>query len=163
MVGFLPGQAEFEVGSPTPVHFTLLVVMVLPGAVPEHAPSLPLVLKDSPEVVVADVLEVLTEPEFEIPGEAKVTVAVTAQVMAGFGGGLDAAPAVTPDTAITLTGIAIAAAITSILRIMCAPCSPVSPRILKSGDDCPQRDMTELGDAAKVEAQHSDPPRRNDS
>ena len=26
----------------------------------------------------------------------------------------------------------------------------------------PQRVMTELGDAAKVEAQHSDPPRRND-
>src|ERR1700677_278767 len=162
MVGVLPGQAVFELGVCTPVHLTLLEVMVLSGALPVHAPSLPLVLKDSPEVVVLEVFEVLTEPAFEIPGAANVTVAVTAQVMAGSGGGLDAAPAVTPETAITLTGIAIAAAITSILRIMCAPCSPVSPRILRSGDGCPPtcHDRTRRRREGRGSTFRSPPPQR---
>ncbi|HEY5097216.1 MAG TPA: hypothetical protein VII46_04175 [Acidimicrobiales bacterium] len=91
--------------------------MLLPVPPPVHPPP-----KVVAEVVVVDVFAGLADPAFEIPGGANVTVALTLHVTAGSGGvGAFLAPATPPVTATTLTGMAIAAAITSILRIMCAP------------------------------------------
>ena len=111
------------------------------GAEPEQAGSPATVPNVSPEVVVVDVFDVVTDPGFEIPGGANVMVALILHVTAGSGGGLTfVAPAVMPVTAITLTGIAIAAATTSILRIMCAPWfSHVSGELSSQTTFVPQR------------------------
>jgi hypothetical protein len=114
-----------------PLHFEFFEVIVLPGLLPPVVQLLTLglvtsLLKVVAVVVVADVVAVVVFPPTLRPAPAKVIVPDAAQLMGVGGSGLTAAPA-TPlpiaPAASAEAGIATAAAITSILRIiLIAPC-----------------------------------------
>ena len=137
-----------------PVHFTVAVLMVSLGRVPAWVD--PQADPDSvPPVVVVDVvMAVVREPFLVIPGAAKWTIPVNAQVMGVL------APAtldvLTRATAPALAGMAIAAATKRSLRIMSAPCSSMSPWICSRATGVPDKRYLRNGES--IEPLSPDPP-----
>jgi len=85
--------------------------MVFAGPDPVQPPP-----KVGAEIVENDFFAAPTEPAFDIPGGANMTLELTLHVTGGSAGPA-AAALVTPVTAVTLSGIAIAAATTRLFRI----------------------------------------------
>jgi hypothetical protein len=95
------------------LHLTVLLDTIVSEFVPVQPPLA--VVVD----VVVDLLDDSTEPILLSPGAGKVTDPVTEHVVGFTTGALaPATPEVTATPATTLTGMAIAAATNSILRIM---------------------------------------------
>ena len=98
------------------MQWTVAVWMVWFGNEPEWVDPQPDPDRTPPVVVVASVVAVVTAPLWEMPGEAKWTTAVTAQLIGVF------APAtlgvLTNATVPALTGMAIAAVTINSFRIM---------------------------------------------